>query len=64
MESLLLIRQLNAREIRQIAVDADADPRTVKKVIEGRSSGTSAAERVEKALRRRGLVVERKAKGA
>jgi len=56
MQSLPLTKPLNAREIRQIAVEADADPRTVVKVIEGQGTGSSAAERIERVLRRRGLV--------
>jgi hypothetical protein len=63
MQSLPIVKPLNAREIRQIAVEADVDPRTVVKVIEGQATGSSAAERIKTVLLRRGLVVEQPQQG-
>jgi hypothetical protein len=50
-----------AHVIRQIAVEADRDPRAVKNVLKGSAKGTTTAS-VEKAMRRLGI--ERPKSGA
>jgi DNA-binding LacI/PurR family transcriptional regulator len=55
---MLLLRQLDEAEIRRIAVEADADPRTVKRVIRDQPVQRMTADRITRALRKLGLVVE------
>lgn len=43
-------------QVRRVAVEADADPRTVRRVLRGESTRGMAAERVRMVLRRMGML--------
>ncbi len=48
-------RSLSAHEVREIAVASQTDPRTVKRVLEGKPTKDMARGRIEMALRAAGL---------
>jgi len=49
-------KELSAHEIREVAVRATVDPRTVKKHLEGGNIRPMAKERIEEALEALGYV--------
>lgn len=49
---------LSESEVRKIAVAAEADPRTVRRVINGQATKGMASQRIQAVLRRQGLLVE------
>ena len=55
--------QLGEADIRKIAVEASADPRTVRRVLKGESTRSMAAGRVRTVLRRLGLLDVKKGAG-
>jgi len=46
---------INAHQVRQVAVDATCDPRSVEKYLAGKTLKPMTRERIEKALRALGL---------
>jgi hypothetical protein len=48
-------KKVSANRVNQVAGDAVADPRTVRKVIEGKPVRGDVAVRIDEALRKRGL---------
>lgn len=59
---MLLVRQLDEADIRKVAVEAEADPRTVKRVIRDQPCQRLTAERITRALRKLGLLVDKEAR--
>jgi hypothetical protein len=49
---------LSASEVRKIAVEASADPRTVHRVLSGQATKGMASQRIAAVLRRMGLLAE------
>lgn len=43
-------------QVRRVAVESDADPRTVRRVLRGEATRGMAAERIRTVLRRMGLL--------
>jgi hypothetical protein len=57
---MVLTKQLDEAEIREVAVEAGADPRTVKRVIRDQPCQRLAAERITRALRKLGWLVDKR----
>lgn len=50
---------LSESEVRRIAVEASADPRTVRRVLNGQATRGMASQRIAAVLRRMGLLAEK-----
>ncbi len=48
-------KPLPARRLRELAVEAEADPRTVERVLLGKSPSSGARDRIERVLRKAGI---------
>jgi hypothetical protein len=53
-----LVKPLSSAQVLTIAGEAEADPRTVRRVMRGKPTRGLTSERILRVLRRRGLLIE------